>query len=50
MTGEKGLSVFRAWASGGFTTEQILRLYGQHVMEAFVANQIVMETDQESGC
>ena len=50
MTGDEGQSVFRAWALGGFTSEQILRLYGQHVMEAFVANQMVLEAGQDSSC
>ena len=48
MTGDEGLNVFRAWSSGGFSAEQILRLHGTHVMEAFVANQLVLETGTQS--
>ena len=48
MTGEEGHSVFQAWASGGFTAEQILRLYGNHVMEAFLANQLVLEAGRDT--
>ena len=43
MTGQEGHSVFQAWCSGGFTSEQIQRLYGQPVLEAFIANKLVME-------
>ena len=44
MSGEEGRSVFQAWRAGGFTTEQITRLYGEHVLEAFWANALVMDT------
>ena len=43
MTGPEGQSVFQAWCSGGFTSEQIQRLYGQSVLEAFIANHLVIE-------
>ena len=34
MLNEEGGSVFAAWSSGGFSAEQIQRLYGDHVLEA----------------
>ena len=50
MSGEEGLSVFQAWCSGGFTSEQISRLYGEAVLETFLANRLDMEASQcESG-
>ena len=49
MLGEEGLSVFRAWASGGFSAEQIQRLYGSHVLEAFLANRLMLEAGDTSG-
>ena len=49
MTGVEGQSVFNAWSSGGFTSEQVQRLYGQHVLEAFVAIQLVLETGTQKG-
>ena len=49
MTGDEGQSVFDAWSSGGFTSEQVQRLYGQHVLEAFIATQLVLETGTQKG-
>ena len=49
MTGDEGLSVFQAWSSGGFSAEQVRRLYGQHVLEAFVANQLMLEAGTQKG-
>ena len=43
MASEEGLSVFRAWSTGGFTSDQIRRLYGEHVLEACLANSLVLE-------
>ena len=49
MTSEEGLSVYRAWSSGGFSAEQVQRLYGSPVMEAFLANKLVLEGGNSSG-
>ena len=48
MASEEGLSVFRAWSTGGYTSDQIRRLYGEHVLEACLANHLVVETGSAS--
>ena len=48
MNSEEGLSVFQAWNAGGFTSDQIRRLYGEHVLEACLANRLVLETGSAS--
>ena len=45
MTSEEGLSVYRAWSFGGFSAEQVQR----PVMEAFMANKLVLEGGNSSG-
>ena len=45
MLGEEGTSVFRAWSTKGFTSEQVERLYGPAVLEAFEATQLMLAYD-----
>ena len=45
MLGDEGTSVFRAWRTNGFTSEQVERLYGKAVLEAFEANQLMLAHD-----
>ena len=48
MLGDEGVSVFKAWRTNGFTSEQVERLYGKAVLEAFEANQLMLALDSDT--
>ena len=41
MQSVEGMSVFRAWQTGGFTDLQVRQLYGAQLLEAFIAHSVM---------
>ena len=41
LMSSEGASVYQAWSAQGFSNEQIRDLYGEHVLESFIAHRLM---------
>ena len=47
LVSSEGTSVYQAWSAQGFSNDQIRDLYGEHVLESFIAHRLMMSQGAE---